>query len=571
VTASEGTPLAKPTNVPLSQVLVEANLISPEQLQQAQQLQQEGKGSLGTILVDSGWVSPESLAMALSLYLNLPLIDLKRHSVQPSVLSHVPQEIARKHHLIGLDILDGALVVVMADPTDFQVIEELTARSGMQVMPMVGIRDEIDTAISLNYKASGEIQRQLAQLAPAFDRAVEREGPRQIEVTAEDPIVRAVDMMLEQAVRDRASDIHITPTQESVVVRYRVDGLLQQSLTLPRGIHQPLLSRIKVLAEMNIAETRRHQDGQFSAMLGDTEIFFRVATSDTSWGEMAVLRLLGRSAETLDLTALGLPPESLKSVRKMLQAPFGMILVAGPTGSGKTTTLYASLNQIERQQLNIMTIEDPVETDFHLINQIKVNRTAGITFASGLRAIMRLDPDVIMVGEIRDHETADVATQAALTGHLVLSSVHANDAPGALFRMANLGIERYMEASAVLGVVAQRLVRRICPHCKAEATPTAEEQAAYRAEMNEELPQSYAGQGCNFCRQTGYIGRIGVFEVLVMGESLQELLMAPASASELKSEAIRQGMIPMRRNGMLLVKHGITTPKEVMRNVYSLD
>jgi general secretion pathway protein E len=516
-------------------------------------------------------VSPESLAIALSLYLNLPLIDLKRHSVQPTVLRHVPEQIARKHHVIGLDVLDGALVVVMADPTDTQVIEELTVQSGMQVMPMVGIRDEIDTAISLNYKASGEIQRQLAQLVPALDHAAEREGPRQIEVTAEDPVVRAVDMMLEQAVRDRASDIHISPTQDAVVVRYRVDGLLQQSLTLPRGIHQPLLSRIKVLAEMNVAETRRHQDGQFSVMLGDKEVFFRVATSDTLWGEMAVLRLLGRTQETLDLSALGLLPESLKSMRRMLQAPFGMVLVAGTTGSGKTTTLYAALNQIEREQLNIMTIEDPVETDLRLINQIKVNRTAGVTFASGLRAIMRLDPDVIMVGEIRDRETADVATQAALTGHLVLSSINANDAPGALFRLANLGIERSMEASAVLGVVAQRLVRRVCPHCKAVGTPTPEEQAAYRAEMKEELVQFTLGQGCNFCRQTGYIGRIGVFEVLVMGVSLQELFLAPASASELRSEAIRQGMIPMRRNGMQLVKYGITTPKEVMRNVYSLD
>jgi len=559
------------TNVPLSQVLVEANLISEEQLQQAQKIQQEGKGSLGSILVDSGWVSPESLAMALSLYLNMPLIDLKRHAVHPNVLRHIPEEIARRHHLIGLDVLDGALAVVMADPTDFQVIEELTASSGMRVMPMVGIRDDIDTAISLNYKASGEIQRQLAQLAPTFEHTTEREGPRQIEVTAEDPVVRAVDMMLEQAVRDRASDIHIAPNQDSVVVRYRVDGLLQQTLSLPRGIHQPLLSRIKVLAEMNIAETRRHQDGQFSVMFGETEIFFRVATSDTTWGEMAVLRLLGRSQETLDLSALGFPPESLKTVRKMLQAPFGMILVAGPTGSGKTTSMYAALNQLERTRLNIMTVEDPVETDFHMINQIKVNRAAGITFASGLRAIMRLDPDVIMVGEIRDEETAEVATQAALTGHLVLSSVHANDAPGALFRLANLGIERYLETSALLGVVAQRLVRRICPHCKSEANPNQEERAAYLVEMGEELTRSFTGQGCNFCRQTGYIGRIGVFEVLVMGEALQRLFLADVSASELKAEAIRQGMIPMRRNGMLLVKHGITTPNEVMRNVYSLD
>jgi general secretion pathway protein E len=569
--ASEATPQAQTSSVPLSQVLVEANLISPEQLKQAQQLQQEGKGSLGTILVDSGWVSSESLAMALSLYLNLPLIDLKRHSVQSSVLRHIPEATARKHHLIGLDILDGALMLVMADPTNSEVIEELTAQSGMQIMPMVGSRDDIDAAIALNYKASGEIQRQLAKIASTNDPATAHEEPRKIQVTAENPIVRAVDMILEQAVRDRSSDIHLTPTKEAVVVRYRVDGMLQKSLTLPRGVHQALISRVKVLAKMSLTETPLQQDGQFSVMFGDSETFFRVAISNTSWGEMAVLRLLGLSQKTLDLSALGLPPEPLNSLRMMLQAPFGMILVAGPAGSGKTTTLYAALNQIERENLNVMTIEDPVETDLHLINQIKVNRTAGITFASGLRAIMRLDPDVIMVGEIPDPETAEVATQAALTGHLVLSSVLANDAPGALFRLANLGIERYLEASAVLGVVAQRLVRRICPHCKTVATPTPEERAAYRAEMKEDLGEFSAGQGCNFCRHTGYIGRIGVFDILVMGESLRELLMAPASASELKAEAIRQGMIPMRRNGMMLVKHGITTPDEVLRSLSSLD
>jgi type II secretory ATPase GspE/PulE/Tfp pilus assembly ATPase PilB-like protein len=568
---SKVAPQTQTPNVPLSQVLVEANLITPEQLQQAQQLQQQGKGSLGAILVDSGWVSDESLAMALSLYLNLPLIDLRRHSVQPSGLRHIPEAIARKNHLIGLDIIDGALVVVMADPTNAQVIEELTAQSGMRIMPMVGSRDDIDAAIALNYKASGEIQRQLAKLASMNDPATAHEEPRKVQVTAEDPIVRAVDMILEQAVRDRSSDIHLTPTKEAVIVRYRVDGMLQNSLTLPRSVHQPLIARVKVLAKMSLPETPLQQDGQFSVMFGDSETCFRVTISNTSWGEMAVLRLLGLSQKTFDLNDLGLPPESLSSVRKMFQAPFGMILVAGPPGSGKTTTLYAALNQIECENLNIMTIEDPVETDLHLINQIKVDRRAGITFASGLRAIMRLDPDVIMVGEIVDPETAEVATQAALTGHLVLSSVLANDAPGALFRLANLGIERYLEASAVLGVVAQRLVRRICPHCRTLAKPTPEERAAYRAEMKEDLGKFSAGQGCNFCHHTGYIGRIGVFEILMMTESLRELLMAPVSASELKSEAIRQGMIPMRRNGMMLVKHGITTPDEVLRSLTSLD
>jgi len=310
---------------------------------------------------------------------------------------------ARKYHLVPLDIIDNSLAVVMEDPTDITVIEELTTRSGMSILPMVGVRDDIATAIDLSYKASHEIEESLAQVARRAETPREREGPRRAQLTADDPVVRSVDMMLEQAVRDRASDIHIEPTREAVFVRYRIDGMLQQVLTLPRGTHGPLLSRIKVLAEMNIAETRRHQDGQFSAMFNEAEIFFRVATNDTTWGEMAVLRVLGRADTILSLPGLGFPPESLMVLRKMIQAPFGMILVAGPTGSGKTTTLYAAVDELDRKQLNIMTIEDPVEYDFGGVNQIQVNRAAEITFPSGLRAIMRLDPDVILVGEIRDN------------------------------------------------------------------------------------------------------------------------------------------------------------------------
>ena len=555
----------------LVQVLLDAGLITEEQYEEARQLLEEGGSSMGSIIAQKKWVTSQSLAMALSLYLNLPLIDLTRHSVQADVLHHIPESLAREHHIIPLDVIDESLAVVMEDPTDITVIEELTARSGMSILPMVSVREDIDTAIDLNYKASRSVEESLAQIAPRVEAESDQEGPRRIELTAEDPVVRSVDMMLEQAVRDRASDIHIEPSRESVVVRYRVDGMLQQMLTLPRGTHAPLLSRLKVLADMNIAETRRHQDGQFSVMFREDEIFFRVATNDTTWGEMAVLRILGRAEAIMDLPGLGFPPESLTLFRKMIQAPFGMLLVAGPTGSGKTTTLYGAVDELDRDQLNIMTIEDPVEYDFPGVNQIQVNRAAEITFGSGLRAIMRLDPDIILVGEVRDLETAETATKASLTGHLVLSSIHANDAPSALFRLANLGVERYMIASSVIGIVAQRLVRRVCEHCRQEVKPTAEERAAYREAMGEEMKVYFGGAGCNFCAHTGFRGRTGVFELLVINEATQQLFLDGASSFELKAEAERQGMIPMRKDGMTKVKEGITTPSEVIRNVFALD
>ena len=561
---------APPSSQSLGQVLIEANLITTEQLHQAQEMEKNASKGLGNILIDNGWVNAESLAMALSMHLSLPLIDLKRHLVQPEALSSIPEETARKQHLVPLDIVDGALAVVMEDPTDLEVIEELTARSGMRILPMVGVRSDIHSAIDLNYRAREAIEREIAEFVPSADVVVTEEAPPIADMVDQDPVVRSVELMLEQAFRDRASDIHIEPDRDGVKVRFRIDGELREILSLPMGSHPPLLSRLKVLAGMNIAERRRPQDGQFSRRFNGEDIFFRVATSDTTWGEMVVLRLLGRSDTILDLPGLGFLPEPLASFSKIIHSPFGMILVSGPTGSGKTTTLYAVLNQLDRQRLNIITIEDPVEYNFPGINQIQVNRTADIIFASGLRGIMRLDPDIIMVGEIRDSETANTATHAALTGHLVLSSIHANDAPGALIRLADLGVERYLLVSAVVGVVAQRLVRLICPHCKVLADPTSDERAVYKTEMGEVLAQSYVGEGCNFCGQTGYLGRTGVFEVLAVEDTIRQLLLQGASTTEMKAEAVRHGMTPMRKDGMLKVKQGITTPSEVMRNVYTL-
>jgi len=553
----------------LGRALLEARLVSEDELAKALERQQAGDGRrLGRILLDEGHLDQDGLAMALSMHLNLPFIDLKRHAVHPEALRLVPEEVARRHNLIPLDFVDGSLAVVMEDPTDLQVMQEVSALAGVNLYPTIGVGRDILAGIDLYYKANRAIERELAEFA-ALPEALQPEAAR-TEAVAQDPIVRAVDLLLAQAVRDRASDIHIEPGRDAVQVRLRIDGVLHPTLSLPKVSHAALLSRIKVLAGMNIAERRRPQDGQFSFPIGGEEIFFRVATSEITFGEMAVLRILGRSESILDLAGLGMQDDSLPALRRMIQSPYGMLLVSGPTGSGKTTTLYAAVNQLDRRSLNVMTIEDPVEYNFPGIHQIQVNRAADITFASGLRGIMRLDPDAIMVGEVRDRETAEAAVQAALTGHLVLSSIHANDAAGALYRLAHLGVERFLIVSAVIGVVAQRLVRRVCTRCAQPAVPTSEEREAYQVEMGEPLNEIRVGEGCAYCNHTGYQGRTGVFEVMALSPALRRMLLEGVAVEEIENEAVRQGTVRLAHDAMRKVRAGITTPGEVMRNVYTI-
>ncbi len=554
----------------IGQVLIHAEVISKETLNRALDIQGQGDGRrLGTILIENGWLKPESLAMALSVHLNLPFIDLKRHRIRPEAVQMIPEELARRHRLIPMDIVDETLAVVMEDPTDIQVIEELQAVTGGSVKPMVGVSNDIQAAIDLNYTSNQQIVREVSSFAPSPGTAelAELTG---VEPEAPDPVVRAVDLILEQAVRDRASDIHIVPDHTIVRVRSRVDGVLQETLNLPKGSHTPLLSRLKIMAGMNIAERRRAQDGQFSKYVEGEETFFRVATSDTTWGEMAALRILGRSELIYELPELGLRQESIEALRRLVRAPFGMVIVCGPTGSGKTTSLYASVNQLDREQRNVMTIEDPVEYNFPKVNQIQVNRAADITFATGLRGIMRLDPDVILVGEARDGETAEAATQAALTGHMVLTSLHANEASGALYRLNHLGVERYLIVSAVLGIVAQRLVRRVCPHCKLSREPNEEERRLFSEELDEVPEQVVKGEGCNYCGHSGYLGRTGVFEIMAMDDEIRSSFMSGSSAAEIQGVAKEMGMVTMRQDAMMKVRDGITTAEEVRRNVATL-
>jgi general secretion pathway protein E len=560
--------LAPPTKK-LGEMLVESGVLTPDQLGPAIEEAQRLGRWLGEYLVSEGLVTPADLAMALSLQLNVPFIDLKHHAVQPRALDLVPEDYARQHILIPIDIAGDALVVVMADPGNIQILEDLKTRAKMAIQPAIGVPSDIHKAINRHYRASGEIEAQISQVVPPVAEAPVQEALA-ADLVAETPIVRTVDLLVAQAVRDRASDIHLEPQEGHLRIRYRIDGILHEVQTLPLSVHGQLVSRIKVLAGMNIAERRRPQDGQFSVQVEGKDVDFRVATSDSTHGEMMVLRVLDTSLSLLALTDLGFLPDALDRYSRILRSPYGMVFVTGPTGSGKTTTLYASVNQLDRKGRNIITIEDPIEYQFEDVNQIQVNPRADITFASGLRSIMRLDPDVILVGEVRDRETAQMATQAALTGHLVLSSIHANDAVGVLFRLLDLGIEPPLIASALVGMVSQRLIRRVCPHCRSLSQAPPEERLAYEGELGERRDEFYYGTGCNFCADTGYQGRTGVFEVLAFSEEMRRLLLEGANSGQLKAQAEAEGMVTMRRDGMLKAQQGITTPYEVIRAAFSI-
>ena len=550
----------------LGTLLVEMNLISAEALDSALSAGETSDTKLGDTLVEQGLITREDLAMVVSLQTGVPFIDLKRHKIDPRAIENIPEAMARRYDAIPLEVVDNSLIVVMEDPENIQALQDMAAQSRKRIEPAIGVLDDIKKSIDLNYRASGEIERQVSQIS-VLDTSDDRLSA---ELVAQAPVVRAVDLLITQAVKDRASDIHIEPQEERLRIRYRIDGVLHEMMSLPMSVHPALVSRLKILADMNIAERRRPQDGQFDVTIGDRDVDMRVATIDTVWGEKMEIRILDRSMAVYSLDQLGLAEHSLTKFRQMLKTPYGMILVSGPTGSGKTTTLYTALNSMEHDEQSIVTIEDPVEYRFEDITSIQVNNKAGITFAASLRTVLRLDPDIIMVGEIRDTETAQVAVQAALTGHLMLSSIHANDAVGVLYRLIDLGIEPFLISSALIGVMAQRMLRRVCPHCRVLTAPTEEEALAYSQVMEEELTEYYQGKGCNLCANTGYLGRTGVHELMIITDEVRRGLLRGDSASDIKAQALSDGMLPMRKDGMMKVKLSITTPQEVLRNVFAI-
>ena len=475
---------------------------------------------------------------------------------------------ARKYNIIPLDIVDNALIVVMADPEDIQAINDIVAQTGTNVNPAIGIPNDIRTAIDLNYKATDEINAEVKRLLPSLQKGESQLSQVEDDSAAGTPAARTVSLLIGQAVRQRASDLHIEPQHERLRIRYRIDGVLHDVTSLPMDIHPVLVSRIKILADMNIAEKRLPQDGQMSFSQDGRDVDIRVATIETAYGEKVVLRVLDKSKSMLNLSDLGFLPESLEHFHKLLATPYGMILVAGPTGAGKTTTLYASVNELDRFENNIVTIEDPVEYLFNDINQTQVNVKAGLTFAAGLRAMLRLDPDVILVGELRDVDTAKTGAQAAMTGHLVLSSIHANDAAGALLRLVNLGVEPFLVSTSVICVVAQRMVRNVCPHCSESVKRPVDEHQAYERVMGEAKEKFDYGAGCNFCADSGYLGRTGIFEILTVSDSIRQMIVEERNSNEIRDRAIEEGMATMLSDGMLKVKLGITTPAEVLSKVY---
>ena len=562
--------VAQKQNLRLGDQLLASNLITDAQLQKALEMQRDSGGLLGEVLVSTGALSEQALAHALASFFGFDVANLRRDNVDPTMINYLSEEVAREYVAFPVRMEDDSLFIAVAEPSE-ELRNALSKASGKPVKLLIAPLSDVRWAIDSNYRALGSV----AQLVQVFE-SVEGSRRRNVdsaepEIVAEDaPVVQVVDRILTQAMRDRASDVHIEPSDDIVRVRFRIDGALKEILQLPAAIGPGLVSRIKIMANMNIVERRRPQDGQLTINIDGKEVDVRVATTATIMGESCVMRLLDKTRSVLRLNDLGMPVDTHEAYSKIVRAPFGMVLCAGPTGSGKTTTLYATLSEISNPTLNVMTIEDPVEYVFPSINQIQTNEQAGLTFATGLRSILRQDPDVILVGEIRDVETTRVAVQSALTGHFVVSSLHATDSVSALHRFLDMGIESFLIASSVLAVVGQRLLRRICPSCKAPYQPSDEELVFYEESGGPAKTEFFQGTGCNFCTHTGYKDRIGIYELLIMTPELRRLVVGWATQEELRNMAVKQGMRTLRQEAVNLVNQDITSISEVIRSVYTL-
>ena len=558
------------SKIRLGDQLISSRLITPDQLEEALTIQRVSGGRLGEVLVQIGALDDQSLARAVGAFLGIEVMNLHRDNVDPAALSFVSEKIARENMAIPIRLDGDELLVAVAEPGD-ELRALLVQATSQRVRLLIAPLSDIRWAIDSNYQAISGVGK-LIQAFEGVEEARKRTADvPETEIVADDaPVVQVVDRILTQAMRDRASDVHIEPSDDILRIRFRIDGALKEILQLPGAIGPGLVSRIKIMANMNIVERRRPQDGQLAITIDGTQVDVRVATVATIMGEKCVMRILDKTRSVLRLGDLGMPNDTHEAYSKLVRAPFGMVLCAGPTGSGKTTTLYATLSEVSNSKLNVMTIEDPVEYVFPSINQIQTNEQAGLTFATGLKSILRQDPDVILVGEIRDVETTRVAVQSALTGHFVISSMHATDSVSALHRLLDMGIESFLVASSVLAVVGQRLLRRICPSCKTTYTLSDEERLFYDESGGPQKDTFYIGNGCNFCSGTGYKDRIGIYELLTMTPEIRRLVVGWATQEELRTLAVKQGMRTLRQEAISLVTQDITTVAEVIRSVYTL-
>jgi len=550
----------------LGELLLADALITPDQLSRAMEIHRATGERLGRVLLDMGAVDPEHVARALSRQLGVEFVRLTAGPLPEDLLRLVPATVASRLQAIPIARDEGVLTVAMVDPLDVVAVDDIRRLTGLEVR--IAVTTVADFQHALNqYPAldqEAEILRDLPRPA-AVSEEVSLEQLRRM--AEEQPIIRLVNRLIEEAVRKRASDIHVEPQDRSIRVRYRIDGVLKVQHTLPEHIHANVISRVKIMASMDIAERRQPQDGSFQTRVDGRAIDVRVSTIPSFYGEKAVLRLLDKSAPIYDLDKLGLSPRNITRLRQVIHRPQGIFLLTGPTGSGKTTTLYAILNELNSEAVNIVTIEDPVEYQIGGVTQVQVNPRAGVTFASALRHFLRQDPDIIMVGEVRDHETARIAVQAALTGHLVLSTLHTNDAPGAITRLLDMGIEPYLVSSALEGVAAQRLVRVLCPKCK-QPDPYSREELLAR--YGEGAPEGtyFTHKGCEFCNYTGYRGRVAIFEIALIDDDLRHLIVNRAPHHAVKETAVGAGMTTLLDDGLEKAADGITSLAEVWRVVH---
>ena len=550
----------------LGDVLISEHRLQPEQLAGALNLQEESGRQLGAILVEQGMLDARALTSALATQFGLQTVDLRGVRPMAEALALVDENVARRLGIVPMRLTNGVLDVAIANGSSLAVREALARLDVGEVNVFLAPAEDVTTSLNTYYRVLTDTDYNVRQFWKSA--AAQREIAAVIDATDDAPIIQLVDKIVTQALRDRASDIHVEPTDGKIRIRYRIDGALREVLSLPDTAGPELVSRIKIMADMDIVERRRPQDGQFETTVDGSRVDVRVATGATIFGETAVLRLLDKSRSVKHLSELGMPSDTHERYVSIVSKPYGMMLCSGPTGSGKTTTLYATLAEITRSELNVMTIEDPVEYVFPAVNQMQINAQAGITFASGLKAILRQDPDVILIGEIRDEETARIAVQSALTGHVVLSSLHATDATSSVFRLLDMGIEPFLVASSLVGVVGQRLVRKICPSCAVTYEPTPQARATYALHGGAPKEAFVHGVGCNYCSDTGYRDRVGVYEVLAVSDEIRQLIVTGATPQQLLAVAVSEGMRTMSHEAMALVAQDVTTIDEVIRSVY---
>ncbi len=551
----------------LGQILLEQGHITDEQLENALAEHKSTARSLGRTLIDLGYIKERDLVAALAEQVGLEFVDLSEHPIDPLAASLLPEQLAKRYRALPIGERDGKLLVAMSDPANVFALDDIRSITNRDVQPIVATASDVEQAIA---KFGGMGDQVEALASEASSKLEAEDGPGDVEAAIEDaPIVKLVQAIMTQAVSDRASDVHIEPHERDVRVRFRVDGVLHEVMHSPKNIQNGLISRLKVMADLNIAERRVPQDGRMSIKVGKKVLDIRLATLPTVFGEKVVLRILDKTQALLQLSDLGFQEEAFKRYQQSFRKPYGAILVTGPTGSGKSTTLYATLNILNEMDRNLITVEDPVEYRLPGVNQIQVNIKAGLTFASALRSILRADPDIVLIGEIRDRETAMIAVEAALTGHLVLSTLHTNDAPAAITRLTEMEVETFLVASALDCVVAQRLARVLCERCKEGFVPEARQllEAGLPEWRIPEVKELFRPVGCSACANTGYRGRMGLYEVMPVTEEIERLTVERASSDQIRAVAIEQGMSTLRDDGLDKAIRGSTSLEEIARVV----